>query len=97
MAQLDGIWWSAAGDGPAVVVPRLNVDWSEMNLSALTDRFRMVIVAPRGFGPSARPGSYHGTRLVADIRRVLDHLEIGRYATFGSSASGSARDSSWAS
>jgi len=88
VAQLGGIWWSAAGDGPAVVVPRLNVDWTEMNLSALTDRFRMVIVAPRGFGPSARPGSYHGTRFVADIRRVLDHLEIGRYATFGYSMSG---------
>jgi len=88
VAHLDGIWWSAAGDGPAVVVPRFNVDWTEMNLSALTDRFRMVIVAPQGFGPSARPGSYHGTRFVADIRRVLDHLEIGRYATFGYSMNG---------
>ena len=88
MSQLDGIWWSAAGDGPAVVLPRLNVDWTEMNLSALTDRFRMVIVAPQGFGPSDRPGSYHGTRFVADIRRVLDHLAIGRYATFGYSMDG---------
>ena len=89
MAHLDGIWWSEAGDGPAVVVvPRLNVDWTEMNLTALTDRFRMVTVAPQGFGPSARPGSYHGTRFVADIRRVLDHLEIGRFATFGYSMNG---------
>lgn len=88
MGELDGVWWSAAGDGPAVVVPRLNVDWSTLNLSALTDRFRMVIVAPRGFGPSARPGSYHGTRFMADILRVLDHLGIGRYATFGYSMDG---------
>jgi len=89
VAHLDGIWWSEAGDSPAVVVvPRLNVDWTEMNLTALTDRFRMVTVAPQGFGPSARPGSYHGTRFVADIRRVLDHLEIGRFATFGYSMNG---------
>jgi pimeloyl-ACP methyl ester carboxylesterase len=53
---VNGIWWSAAGDGPVVVVPRLNVDWTTVNLSVLTDRFRVVIVAPRGFGPSSRPG-----------------------------------------
>ncbi len=88
MAKLDGIWWSTEGDGPAVVVPRLNVDWSEIDLSALTDRFRVVIVAPRGFGPSTRPGSYHGMRFVADIRRVLDHVGIWQYATFGYSMNG---------
>jgi hypothetical protein len=53
---VNGIWWSAAGDGPVVVVPRLNVDWTTVNLSVLTDRFRVVIVAPRGFGPGSRPG-----------------------------------------
>jgi pimeloyl-ACP methyl ester carboxylesterase len=88
VGELDGIWWSEAGDGPAVVVPRLNVDWSGMDLSALTDRFRTVIVAPQGFGPSARPGAYQGSRFVTDIRRVLDHLGIGRYATFGYSMNG---------
>ena len=88
MARLDGIWWSEAGDGPAVVVRWLNVDWTDVDLSALTDRFRTVIVSPQGFGPSARPGSYEGTRFIADIRRVLDHLGIGRYATFGYSMSG---------
>ncbi len=88
MAELDGIWWSAAGDGPAVVVPRLNIDWNEKDLSALSDRFRVVIVAPRGFGPSARPGSYDGTGFVADVGRVLDHLAIGCYATFGYSMNG---------
>ena len=88
MAELDGIWWSAAGDGSAVVVPRLNVNWTEIDLSALSDRFRVVIVAPRGFGPGARPGSYDGTGFVADVGRVLDHLEIGSYATFGYSMNG---------
>lgn len=39
-----------------MVVPRLNVDWTEINLSALTDRFRMVIVAPQGFGAERSAG-----------------------------------------
>jgi pimeloyl-ACP methyl ester carboxylesterase len=88
MAQLDGIWWSEAGDGPTVVVPRLNVDWTAMDLTALTGRFRVVVVAPRGFAPSARLGSYDGARLVEDVRRVVDHLGIERYATFGYSMNG---------
>lgn len=71
-----------------MVVPRLNVDWAEMDLSALSDRFRLLIVAPRGFGPSARLRSYDGTGFVADIERVLDHLEVGSYATFGYSMNG---------
>ena len=88
MAELDGIWWSASGDGPVVVVPRLNIDWTAVDLSALSDRFRVVIVSPRGFGPSARPGSYDGTGFVRDIEHVVDHLEIGTYATFGYSMNG---------
>lgn len=88
MAELDGIWWSTAGDGPVVVVPQLNIDWTTVDLSALTDRFRVVIVAPRGFGPSSRPGSYDGAEFVRDVGRVLDHLEIESYATFGYSMNG---------
>ena len=88
MAELDGIWWSTTGDGPVVVVPQLNIDWTAVNLSALTDRFRVVIVAPRGFGPSTRPGSYDGAGFVRDVGRVLDHLEIESYATFGYSMNG---------
>lgn len=88
MAEFDGIWWSAAGDGPALVVPRLNIDWTSVDLSALSDRFRVVTVAPRGFGPSSRPGSYDGTGFVRDIERVLDQLEIRSYATFGYSVNG---------
>jgi pimeloyl-ACP methyl ester carboxylesterase len=84
----DGIWWSQTGAGSAVVVPRLNVDRTRVDLSDLSDRFRVVVVAPQGFGPSARPGSYDGTRFVDDIERVLDHLEIERYATFGYSMNG---------
>jgi pimeloyl-ACP methyl ester carboxylesterase len=88
MAELEGIWWSTAGDGPVVVLPRLNVDWTPVNLSALTARFQAVIVAPRGFGPSARPGSYSGTGFVRDVERILDHLAIESYATFGYSMNG---------
>jgi pimeloyl-ACP methyl ester carboxylesterase len=86
--MLDGVWWSAAGKGPALVVPWLNVNWTEIDLSPLTDEFRVVIVAPRGFGPSARPGSYDGPGFIADVGLVLDRLRIGCYATFGYSMSG---------
>lgn len=88
VADLDGIWWSSAGAGPAVVVPRLNVDWDTVDLSALTDRFTVVVVAPRGFGPSSRPGSYDGAGFVRDVERVLDDLDIESFATFGYSANG---------
>jgi pimeloyl-ACP methyl ester carboxylesterase len=88
VAELDGIWWSAVGEGPAVVVPRLNIDWTAVDLSALSDRFRVVFVAPRGFGPSTRPGSYDGTGFLLDVVRVLDHLGIGSYATLGYSMNG---------
>jgi pimeloyl-ACP methyl ester carboxylesterase len=69
-------------------MPRLNIDWTQLDLAALSDRFGLVIVAPRGFGPSARPGRYDATTLVDDVRRVLDHLEISSYATFGYSMNG---------
>lgn len=88
MDELDGMWWSASGQGPAVVVPWLNVDWTDLDLSALTERFRVVVVAPRGFGPSDRPGSYDGSEHVADIDRVLTAVGITRFATFGYSMSG---------
>jgi pimeloyl-ACP methyl ester carboxylesterase len=88
VGKLDGVWWSATGEGPVVVVPWLNVNWTEIDLSALTDEFRVVIVAPRGFGPSARPGSYDGSGFVADVGRVVDLLGITRYATFGYSMNG---------
>jgi len=88
VAELDGIWWSSTGDGPAVVVPRLNVDWTGVDLTPLTERFRVVIVAPRGFGPSARPGSYDAAGFAHDVGRVLDHLGIGEHAAFGYSMNG---------
>jgi pimeloyl-ACP methyl ester carboxylesterase len=86
--KLEGIMWTAAGAGPTVVVPWLNVDWTEVDLSALSERFRVVIVAPRGFGPSDRPGTYDGSGLLADIERVLDELDVETYAGFGYSMNG---------
>jgi len=88
VGEVDGIWWSEAGAGPVVLVPWLNVDWSAIDLSTLTDHLRVVVVAPRGFGPSTRPGSYTGLGIVDDLHRVLEHLGIERCATFGYSMSG---------
>ncbi|MFO6453513.1 MULTISPECIES: alpha/beta fold hydrolase [unclassified Aeromicrobium] len=86
--MLDGIWWTSTGDGPTVVVPRLNVDWTAVDLSPLTDRLRVVIVSPRGFGPSERPGGYATSGFVADVDRVLAHLGVDSYGAFGYSMNG---------
>ena len=86
MAEVDGIWFSESGAGHVVVVPRLNIDWAQVDLTALNAR--VVIVAPRGFGPSARPGAYDGAGFVADVERVLDGLGIEEYAAFGYSMNG---------
>lgn len=71
-----------------VVVPRLNVDWTQVDLAALEARFTVVVVSPRGFGSSERPGGYSGARFLADVARVLDHLGVVDYAAFGYSMSG---------
>lgn len=84
----EGIWWTSTGDGPTVVVPRLNVDWTTIDLSPLTDRFRLVIVSPRGFGPSERPGAYAMSGFLADVQRVIDQLGVHSYGVFGYSMNG---------
>ena len=88
VAVLDGIWWTSRGEGPAVVVPRLNVDWETVDLTALVQRFRVIVVAPRGFGPSARPAALGTSTAVDDVHRVLDHLAIESAAAFGYSMNG---------
>lgn len=88
MTVLDRIDWRSTGAGPAVVVPRLNVDWTQVDLAALEARFTVVVVSPRGFGPSERPGGYSLAGFVADLARVLDHLGVVEYAAFGYSMSG---------
>lgn len=88
MTALDGICWRATGQGPAVVVPRLNVDWTQVDLTALEALLTVVVVSPRGFGPSERPGGYSGARFLADVERVLDHLGVMEYVALGYSMSG---------
>jgi pimeloyl-ACP methyl ester carboxylesterase len=54
----------------------------------LEAHFTVVVVSPRGFGLSERPGGYTGAGSVADVARVLDHLGVLDYAAFGYSMSG---------
>ncbi|MEP6815776.1 MAG: alpha/beta hydrolase [Marmoricola sp.] len=88
LLDLDGVAYSVAGDGPAIVVPQCNVDWSASDLTPLSSRYTVVTVAPRGFSPSARPGSYSGPGMVGDVEQVLNHLGIEGYLTFGYSMNG---------
>jgi len=85
---LDKIHWRSTGAGPAVVVPQLNVDWTQVDLAALEARFTVVVVSPRGFGLSQRPGGYSGAGFLADLARVLEHLGVLEYAAVGYSMSG---------
>lgn len=88
MPELAGVGYTLAGSGPAVVVPQLNVDWSTVDLSPLSARCTVVVVAPRGLAPSARLDHYSDVGMVADVEGVLDHLGIGDYVTFGYSMNG---------
>jgi len=85
---LDKIHWRSTGAGPAVVVPQLNIDRTQIDLAALEARFTVVVVSPRGFGLSERPGGYSGARFLADVARVLNHLAVLEYAAFGYFMSG---------
>lgn len=88
VVEPDGVQWFEAGRGPVVVVPWPNLDWTTVDLSALRERLRVVIVAPRGFGPNDRPGSYDPGWFVADVARVVERLGVDSDATFGYSMSG---------
>lgn len=89
MAATDGIHVVDVGEGPVVVVPRLNVDWLAHDLAPLTDRFRVLVVAPRGFGPADRPEALdRASTVVTDLAAVLDELEVAHCTAFGYSMNG---------
>ena len=76
------------GAGPCVVVPRCNVGWDDVDLGSLTD-WTVVVVSPRGFGASDRPGwAYDAGTVRTDVEAVLDHLGIQQYAALGYSMTG---------
>jgi 3-oxoadipate enol-lactonase len=76
----------AVGDGPAdapvlVMSGSLGstVDMWRPQLPALTDRFRVVRIDPRGHGGSPAPdGPYRVADLAADVLALLDRLGLGR-------------------
>jgi pimeloyl-ACP methyl ester carboxylesterase len=73
-AALDGLFWREAGYA-----------------DALADEFTCVLVDPRGMGKSSRPvdSSGYGIReTAADILAIADHLELSRFAFWGSSLGG---------
>jgi len=56
---------------------------------AFTDRFHVIAITRRGFGESDHPDSGYDTpRLVADIKAVLDSLELTRVTFIGHSIAG---------
>ena len=83
------------GSGPVVVVPTLNLEWSDYPLGPLLERFTVVTVSPRGFLGSGRlaDAAYSGEQVTGDIERVLDHLDIGTYAALGYSLNGAVASS----
>ncbi len=89
---LDGVAlaYTRRGSGPVLVVPEGNLGVDAYALEPYLDRFTVVAVAPRGFQGSGRlaPDAYSAVRVVSDIRTVLDHLGVERYAALGYSLNG---------
>ncbi len=83
------------GDGPVVVVPECNLEWSAYRLQPLTERFTVLSVSPRGFLASGRlpVTGYSAEQVTGDIERVLDHLDVGSYAVLGYSLNGAVASS----
>ncbi|MEO7235048.1 MAG: alpha/beta fold hydrolase, partial [Lapillicoccus sp.] len=94
---LDGVptTFHRSGSGPVVVVPALNLEWSDYPLEPLLERFTVVTVSPRGFLGSGRlaDAAYSGEQVTSDIRRVLDHLDVETYAALGYSLNGAVASS----
>jgi pimeloyl-ACP methyl ester carboxylesterase len=56
---------------------------------SFTDRFHVVALTRRGFGESSHPRTgYEMSRLVDDIRTVIDRLHLGRVILIGHSIAG---------
>jgi pimeloyl-ACP methyl ester carboxylesterase len=73
-AALDGSFWRRAG-------------YAER----LADEFLCVLFDPRGMGKSSRPADSSGYSIretAADILAITDHLELSRFAFWGSSLGG---------
>jgi pimeloyl-ACP methyl ester carboxylesterase len=81
-----------AGAGPAVVLihghPFNRSMWAPQ-LTALRDRFRVIVPDLRGYGDSpVTPGTVPMAQLAADVSRLLDQKEIGAAAVIGLSMGG---------
>ena len=81
--------WSVVGSGPALLAPECNYRWTPSMIHTMSRTFSVVTVSPSDFGASDRPGPpYVADRWVADVRAVLDHLDIDHCAGFGYSFTG---------
>ena len=81
--------WSVVGSGPALLAPECNYRWTPSMVRTMSRTFSVVMITPSDFGASDRPGPpYVADRWVADVRAVLDHLDIDHCAVFGYSFTG---------
>ncbi len=82
------------GNGPAVVLlPGFSLTAHAFDeiATALSPKFRVIAVTPRGYGESDAPdtSAYTIETMVADLRALLDSLALRRVALVGHSISGS--------
>jgi pimeloyl-ACP methyl ester carboxylesterase len=92
VVEVDGgrVCFEVLGAGPGIVVPSCNVPWFGTGLVArLAERRTVVVVAPRGYGPSSRPlAAYTAEMLGADLRGVVAAAGLSRCAVLGYSLTG---------
>jgi pimeloyl-ACP methyl ester carboxylesterase len=78
-----------AGKGPALVVLNLYRRREDtIQVQLLSDAFKVVEVAPLGYGRSDRVAGYAGEALADQVLSMLDHHGVDRFVIWGYSAGG---------
>jgi pimeloyl-ACP methyl ester carboxylesterase len=81
--------YGVAGDGPALIIVKPHRYPKEyIELSQLSDRFRVIQVSPLGFGDSDRPEDYPPAGIHEQVLRVADSEAADRFVIWGYSQGG---------
>ena len=83
------VTWRVMGSGPPLLAPECNYSWRSTIVAAMSQEFRVIIATPTDYGASERVGApYHADRWAAELRAVLDHVDVERCGFFGYSFTG---------
>src|SRR5215813_8321619 len=89
LAPVNGIqlWYATFGHGEPVVMIHgglANSNYWALQVEALQDRYRVIVLDSRGHGRSSRDAQPYGYDLMAsDVIALMDYLKIGKAAIVG--------------